>query len=78
MGEHFIYWNEGLIFIGVLMVLVGVPCLAVAILGTRLINHIGRYPMRSARMQLNVCLQLMAVETVSFFLLWVFFRIFSD
>ncbi|MEI8011026.1 MAG: hypothetical protein WCI27_00905 [Candidatus Omnitrophota bacterium] len=78
MGEHFIYWNEGFKFIGAFAVIVGLPCIAVAVLGTRMINHIGRYPTRSARMQLHVCLQLLPVQVLSFFLLWVFFRVLSN
>jgi hypothetical protein len=78
MGERFIYWNEGLVFIGILTFIVGVPCFAVAMLGTRLINHIGRYPTKSARLQMGICIQLLVLEIFSFFLLALFFHVFSD
>ncbi|MFH0753710.1 MAG: hypothetical protein V2A70_04015 [Candidatus Omnitrophota bacterium] len=76
--DSFQFWNEGLKFIGVVLVVVTVPCVAVAVLGTRLINHIGQYPSKSARLQMAVCLQLLAVMIVSFSMLALFFRVFSD
>ena len=78
MAAHFQYWTEGLIFIGVMLFVVGVPCVAVAILGTRLIDHIGQYPTKSARLQMGVCVQLLVVQVVSFLMLAAFFKVFSD
>ena len=77
MVDHFQYWNEGLTFIALVLVIVGVPCTAVAILGTRLINAIGQYPTRSARLQIGICLQLLAVEIVSFLAFAAFFKVFA-
>lgn len=75
---HFQYWTEGFIFIGLFALVIALPCLMVAFLGTRLINHIGQYPSKSAKQQLIVCAQLFAVELVSFAILAVFYHIFSD
>jgi hypothetical protein len=77
MAGHFQYWTEGLTLIGVMLFIVGVPCIAVAVLGTRLIDHIGQYPTKSARLQMSVCVQLLAVEIVSFLMLALFFKVFS-
>jgi hypothetical protein len=58
--------------------IVGFPCVSVAFLGTRLIDHIGQYPSKSAKRQMIVCIQLLIVEIISFSILAVFFHIFSD
>jgi hypothetical protein len=78
MTGHFQYWTEGLTFIGVMLFVVGVPCVAVAVLGTKLIDHIGQYPTKSAKLQMIVCVQLLAVEIFSFLMLALFFKVFSD
>ena len=78
MAGHFQYWTEGLTFIGLMLFIVGLPCTAVAVLGTRLIDHIGQYPSKSARLQMVVCVQLLGVEIFSFLMLALFFKIFSD
>lgn len=75
---RFQYWTEGLIFIGMFMLIVGIPCVLVAWLGTRLINYIGEHPSSSAKMQMTVCVQLLFVEILSFSVLALFFHIFSD
>ena len=73
----FQYWQEGFIFIGIFAVVVGVPCFAVTVLGTKLINHLGRYPTKSATLQMKVCIKLLVVEMFSFTLLALVFHIFS-
>lgn len=74
----FQFWGEGFIFIGLFLVMVGVPCFLTAILGSSLIEKIGQYPSRSAKMQMGICLQLLAVEVLGFFMLALFFHIFAD
>jgi hypothetical protein len=78
MTGHFQYWTEGLTFIGLMLFIVGVPCVAVALLGTKLIDHIGQYPSKSAKLQMGICVQLLVVEIFSFLMLAGFFKIFSD
>ncbi len=72
------FWHEGLTFIGIFLFMVGVPCLIVAFLGTRLIDHLGQYPSRSAKLQMNVCVQLLLTEILTFGMLALFYHIFSD
>lgn len=74
----FQYWHEGLIFISIFLVAIGLPCLAVGVLGTRLINHLGRYPSQSANIQMSVCIKLLFIEIFSFAILALVFHIFSD
>jgi hypothetical protein len=75
---RFQYWQEGLFFIGCFFVMVGLPCLLTAILGTKLIDSLGQWPSRSAKLQLGICIQLLLVEIFAFSMLAVFYRIFSD
>jgi hypothetical protein len=75
---RFQFWHEGLIFIGCFFVMVGLPCLLTAILGTKLIDNLGQWPSRSARLQLGICIQLLLVEIFTFAMLATFYRVFSD
>lgn len=74
----FEYWHEGLIFIGLFVFMVGFPCLMVAWMGPRLIDEIGNWPTKTARAQMKMTIPLLLVEAFSFFMLAMFFRIFSD
>ncbi len=78
MAEQFQYWREGWVFIAAMLFVVGIPCIAVAVLGTKLIDHIGRFPTKSAQLQMGVCIQLLFVEIFSFLMLALFFHVFSD
>lgn len=75
---RFEYWTEGFIFIGIFFLIVGLPCIFIGVLGTRLIDYIGVHPTKSSSMQLKVSLQLILVQIVSFLILAVFFHMFSD
>ena len=77
MAEQFQYWHEGIAFVGLMLFVVGVPCVAVSVLGVRLIEHIGQYPTKSARLQMSVCVQLLVIEIVSFAILALFLHVFS-
>ena len=75
---HFEYWNEGLVFIGCFLVMVGFPCLMVGFLGPKLIDEIGTWPTKTAQAQMKMFIPILLVEVVSFGMLAAFFQIFSD
>ena len=75
---RFEYWHEGCIFIGLFLIMVGLPCLLTAILGVKLIERLGQYPSRSAKLQFGICIQLLLVEVFGFAMLAGFFRVFSN
>lgn len=58
--------------------MVGVPCFLIAMLGTRLIDRLGQYPSRSARLLMGVCFQLLMVEIFGFCMIALFLHVFSD
>ena len=74
----FAYWYEGFIFILIFSVIMAIPCIAIALLGSRLISNLGQYPTKSARLQLETALPLLGVMILTFGLFILFFHIFSD
>jgi len=75
---RFEYWNEGFLFIGLFMIMVGLPCLLTAILGVKLIDRLGQYPTKSAKLQLGICVQLFFVQVLGITMLAAFFKFFSN
>ena len=63
------------IFVVIFFVLVLIPCVGIAWIGTRLINKLGRYPSKTPAIQLSVVLQLAVLEIGSWTLILLFFKI---
>ena len=63
------------IFVAIFFVLVLIPCIGIAWIGTRLINKLGRYPSKTPAIQLSVVLQLAVLEIGSWTLILLFFKI---
>ncbi len=76
--HKFSYWHEGLIFIIIFSVVLAIPCVAVAFLGSKLIQNLGQYPSQSAKFQMVMALPLLATMILSFGMFALFFHIFSD
>lgn len=76
--HKFSYWHEGLIFCMVFLVVIAVPCVLIAFLGSRLIENLGQYPTRGAKAQLEMALPLLGTMFFSFGMLVVFYKFFSD
>ncbi len=74
----FQFWHEGFIFIGFFIFMVGVPCFLIALLGTKLIDNLGQWPSKSARLQMGICAGLLVTEICTFLMLALFFHVFSD
>ena len=77
MGK-FGYWYEGFIFIVIFTVIMAIPCVSIALLGSKLISNLGQYPSRSAKLQLETALPLLGVMILTFGMFALFFHIFSD
>lgn len=76
--HKFGYWHEGLIFIVVFSIVLAIPCVAIAYLGSKLIQNLGQYPSKSAKFQIATALPLLGTMILSFGLFALFFHIFSD
>ena len=62
-------------FLIVFTVLIAVPCVGVAWIGTKLINQLGRYPSKTPAIQLSVILQLTILEITSWTMMLLFFKV---
>ena len=67
--------SGGFIFAAIFFVLIAVPCVGVAWLGTKLINELGRYPSKTPAIQLSIVLKLTVLEIGSWTMLLLFFRV---
>ena len=67
--------SAGFIFTGIFLVLIAIPCIGVAWLGTKMINQLGRYPSKTPAIQLSVVLKLTVLEIGSWTMLLLFFKI---
>lgn len=76
--HKFTYWYEGLIFLAVFLIVIAIPCVLIAFLGSRLIYQLGQYPTRSSKANLDMAFPLLGAMILSFSLLVAFYRFFSD
>jgi hypothetical protein len=76
--HNFVFFREGLVFILMFLILMAVPCVGTAILGSSLIQNLGQYPSRSARFQMRAALPLLSVMIASYGLFILFFYYFCD
>lgn len=71
-------WFESFIFIGIVLVIIGIPCAAIAILGYRMIERLGRYPSKTPAIQMSIFWKLIVIEIVSLTVWLAFFRFFES
>ncbi len=67
--------STGFILVAIFFVLIAIPCVGVAWLGTKMINQLGRYPSKTPAIQLSVVLKLTVLEIGSWTMLLLFFKI---
>ncbi len=58
--------------------IMGVPCIGTAILGSKLMNRIGRFPSKTPAIQTNIIAKLVALEIISFGMLTMLYHVLSD
>ena len=73
----FKHWGEGMVFIGLFLVIVGGPCFLIALFGSKMVNDLGNFPSQSAKIQVSAGWKIFLVEFFAFILLAVFFHIFN-
>ncbi len=74
---HFEYWYEALIFIGIFLVLILVPCVAVGMMGYQMLHRVGNEPSKTPFIQLSIFWQLVVLEALSFLCLIIFANFFD-
>jgi len=69
--------SVGLIFIVIFAVVIAIPCVGVAWLGKGMLDQLGKFPSRTPAIQINIVIKLLVLESVSWTLLLLFFKILS-
>lgn len=67
--------GAGLVFVGIYLFLIFVPCFVVGFLGYRFIENLGRYPSKTPVFQVKMLFWMVVTEIVSMSLLMAFFKI---
>jgi len=67
-----------LILIGIFSVIILLPCIGISILGTNLMEKIGRYPSKTPAFQINTFIKIFILEIISFGLLILVFFVLSE
>ena len=73
----FRYWYEGALFVLFFGLIVGLPCFFVAFLGSKMVNDLGNFPTKTAKIQVGILWKIFIVEVVAFLMLVAFYHIFS-
>ena len=69
-------WHATFILIGLFFIIIMGPCFAVAVMGYKTIEEMGRYPSKTPFIQMGIFWKLVPLEIISFLLLLVFYHIF--
>lgn len=67
-----------LILLLVFTFVMAVPCIGTIILGSRLMDRLGRYPSKTPVIQINTIAKLVALEVISFGMLTMLYHVLSD
>ena len=75
MGES---WQAGLIFIAVISVIIGIPCIFIAVIGSKMLNKLAYFPSKNPAIQKSVCFWIILVEVAAFTILLMFYHVLAD
>ncbi len=67
-----------LILIGIFIFVIGIPCVGVALLGTKMVKRLANYPSRTPAIHLSVVSKLVVLELISFGLLLLLYHVLAD
>ena len=76
--HKFSYWYEGLMFSIIFFVIMAIPCVLTAFLGSRLIYNLGQRPTKDVKAHLDMVLPLGTTMILSFGMLVAFYQFFSE
>lgn len=75
---RFDLWIEGLIFVLIFGMIVLIPCVFIAIFGRKLIDQLGRYPSKAARIHMKALVPVVITEIAAFLFLIGFYLVISN
>lgn len=70
--------TAGLLLIGIFVVIVGIPCVGVSILGWKLAKRLSFYPSKTPAVQMDIIAKLVVLEIISFSLIFMLYHVLSD
>lgn len=69
-------WHSTMaVFVLIFFVLIAIPCVGIAWIGSKFIEKLGRFPSKTPAIQMSVVVKLIFLEVVSWTLLLLFFKI---
>lgn len=71
-------WSAGLILIGLVLIIIIIPCIFIGVLGSSMLNRLAYYPSKTPAIQMSIFFWLMLSEVVSITLLLMFYHVFAD
>ncbi len=67
----------GMVFIGIFLIIVSIPCVGITYVGLKLIYDLGHFPSKTPIIQMSVLLKLAIIEIISVTLLVIFYHMLS-
>lgn len=71
-------WGPSLVLALIYSAIIIIPCILVALVGRKLIYQLGQYPSKSPITLMDIYLQLVALEIITFIFLIGFYHVFAD
>lgn len=65
------------VLMGLFFLAVNIPCVAITWLGVKFIEKLGRYPSKTAAIQMSICLKLIVIEVGAFTFLLAMFKVLA-
>ena len=69
------YWGAGILLISIVLIIIGVPCTAIAWLGLKVIKKLSYYPSKTPAVQLSILFKLLVIEVISVALMLMFYNL---
>lgn len=74
---EFNLWREAFILAIVFGIIITISCVLLGIIGTKMIDQMGRYPSKAPVIQLSIVGKLILIEIFAFGSLMIFYNVFS-
>lgn len=71
-------WVAGITLITIIFVIIGIPCIFIAVLGFKMLNKLAYFPSKNPAIQTSIFFWLVMIEIVAFTMLMIFYHVFSD
>jgi len=68
----------GIILVCLFLVVIGIPCVGITIVGRQLIHKLSHFPSKTPAIQMSILFKLVVIEIVGFTLLLTFYHILAD